>query len=148
MVHREGVQSPRLARRSLVNWLLGMSGGALGIAIVYPVARYLIPPPEGEARAASVTLKINPATVEPNSGDIFRFGSRPGILIRTPGGELRAFSAVCTHLACTVHYRPDLSHIWFACHNGHYDLNGTNIAGRHRGHSSATSSTCGATRSW
>ncbi|HET8580537.1 MAG TPA: Rieske 2Fe-2S domain-containing protein, partial [Nitrospiraceae bacterium] len=41
----------------------------------------------------------------------------------------RAFSAVCTHLACTVQYRPDLIHIWCACHNGHYDLNGINIAG-------------------
>jgi cytochrome b6-f complex iron-sulfur subunit len=28
-----------------------------------------------------------------------------------------------------VQYRPDLSHIWCACHNGHYDLNGINIAG-------------------
>ncbi|MBI4391409.1 MAG: Rieske (2Fe-2S) protein, partial [candidate division NC10 bacterium] len=48
---------------------------------------------------------------------------------RTPAGELRAFSAVCTHLNCTVQYRPDLSHIWCACHNGHFDLTGKNIAG-------------------
>ena len=26
-------------------------------------------------------------------------------------------------------YRTDLEHIWCACHNGHYDLNGRNIAG-------------------
>jgi Rieske Fe-S protein len=44
-------------------------------------------------------------------------------------GELRAFSAVCTHLSCIVQYRPDLTQIWCACHNGHYDLNGKNIAG-------------------
>jgi Rieske Fe-S protein len=36
---------------------------------------------------------------------------------------------VCTHLNCTVQYRADLSHIWCACHNGHFDLNGKNIAG-------------------
>jgi Rieske Fe-S protein len=28
-----------------------------------------------------------------------------------------------------VQYRPDLSHIWCACHNGHFDLNGKNISG-------------------
>jgi Rieske Fe-S protein len=50
-------------------------------------------------------------------------------VLRTPAGELRAFWAVCTHLGCTVQYRPDLEHIWCACHNGHYDLNGINIAG-------------------
>lgn len=99
------------------------------MVILYPVARYLIPPVEGEASVAKVTLKIAPASVKPNSGEIFKFGSRPGILIRTPAGDLRAFSAVCTHLACTVQYRPDLSHIWCACHSGHYDLNGKNIAG-------------------
>ena len=38
-------------------------------------------------------------------------------------------SAVCTHLSCTVQYRSDLQEIWCACHNGHYDLNGRNVAG-------------------
>ena len=60
---------------------------------------------------------------------IVKFGSRPAILIRTPTGELRAFSAVCTHLNCTVQYRADLGNIWCACHNGRFDLNGQNIAG-------------------
>ncbi len=116
-------------RRKFINWFLGTSVGAFLLTMFYPVSRYLIPPPAGESRAAAVTLPVNPADVKPNSGQIFRFGNRPGILIRTPAGELRAFSAVCTHLACTVQYRPDLSHIWCACHNGHFDLNGINIAG-------------------
>jgi len=64
-----------------------------------------------------------------NSGMIFKFGSQPGILIKTPSGEIRAFSATCTHLNCTVQYRDDIQHVWCACHNGHYDLNGKNIAG-------------------
>jgi len=62
-------------------------------------------------------------------GHIFKFGTRPGLLVKTPGGELRAYSARCTHLDCTVQYREDIEHIWCACHNGHYDLNGKNIAG-------------------
>jgi Rieske Fe-S protein len=116
-------------RRSLLNWLLGTSAGAFLVAVLYPVSRYLVPPPAGEAAAGSVALAIKPEDVKPNSGQIFKFGSRPGILIRTPAGELRAFSAVCTHLNCTVQYRADLSHIWCACHNGHFDLNGKNIDG-------------------
>ncbi|NIM49596.1 MAG: Rieske 2Fe-2S domain-containing protein [Gemmatimonadales bacterium] len=116
-------------RRRFVNWLLGTSLGGLLLTLLYPVGRYLIPPAAAEAAANSVTLDLSPEELAPNSGRIFKFGNRPAILINTSSGELRAFSAVCTHLACTVQYRPDLGHIWCACHNGHFDLNGTNIAG-------------------
>ena len=117
------------ARRRFLNWLLGTTAGAFLVSVLYPVIRYLVPPRVTESTAATVTLAVKPDEVKPNTGQIFKFGNRPAILIRTPAGELRAFSAVCTHLACTVQYRPDLSHIWCACHNGHYDLNGINIAG-------------------
>jgi Rieske Fe-S protein len=117
------------ARRKFINWFLNTTVGAFVLSVLYPISRYLIPPPAGESTEATVTLPINPTEVKPNSGQIFKFGNRPGILIRTPAGELRAFSAVCTHLACTVQYRPDLRHIWCACHNGHFNLNGDNIAG-------------------
>ncbi len=116
-------------RRRFINWFLGTSAGAFMVAVLYPVSRYLVPPEVGESTAGTVTLAIKPDDVKPNTGQIFKFGSRPGILVRTAAGELRAFSAVCTHLNCTVQYRPDISHIWCACHNGHYDLNGKNVEG-------------------
>jgi Rieske Fe-S protein len=116
-------------RRRFVNWFLGTSVGAFLAAVLYPVSRYLVPPEVGESTAGTVTLPLKPDDVKPNTGQIFKFGSRPGIIVRTASGELRAFSAVCTHLNCTVQYRADLSHIWCACHNGHYDLNGKNVEG-------------------
>jgi len=125
----EDFERRNVSRRDLLNWFLGTSGGALLISILYPVTRYLIPPNVEESTARTVTLSVKPDSVMANSGQIFKFGSQPGILIRTPGGDLRAFTAICTHLACTVQYRGDLSHIWCACHNGHFDLNGKNIAG-------------------
>lgn len=109
------------SRRRFVDWLLGTSLGGLILSVLYPFGRYVIPPASAEAATASVTPPFAPEEVPPNTGRIFKFGSRPGIVVRTPTGELRAFSAVCTHLACTVQYREDLSHIWCACHNGHYD---------------------------
>ena len=60
---------------------------------------------------------------------VFQFGNQPGLLIRTPEGDLRAFTAVCTHLGCTVRYEPDSKVIWCPCHNGMFDLHGRNIAG-------------------
>jgi Rieske Fe-S protein len=99
------------------------------LSVLYPVTRYLIPPAAGESASATVTLSIRPEDVPPNSGQIFRFGSQPGILVRTPSGELRAFSAACPHLGCIVQYRDDLSRVWCACHNGHFDLNGRVVQG-------------------
>jgi cytochrome b6-f complex iron-sulfur subunit len=116
-------------RRHFIDWFLGTSAGALFVAVLYPIARYLVPPEVRESTAETVTLSVHPSQVKPNSGIVFPFGAQPGILVRTPGGELRAFSAVCTHLGCTVQYRPDLTQIWCACHNGHYDLNGKNVSG-------------------
>jgi Rieske Fe-S protein len=116
-------------RRSFLNWFLGTTAGAFCIAVLYPLTKYLVPPEAEESTAHTVTLSIKPQEVKQNSGQIFRFGSQPAILIRTPNDELKAFSAACTHLACIVQYRSDISHIWCACHNGHFDLNGKNIEG-------------------
>jgi len=116
-------------RRKFVNWLLGTSAAGYLAAVVYPIGRYLIPPPAGESSTTSVTLPFPLEDLAPNSSRAFRFGNKPGILVRTATGELRAFSAVCTHLECTVQYRDDISRIWCACHNGHFDLTGRNVQG-------------------
>jgi cytochrome b6-f complex iron-sulfur subunit len=116
-------------RRRFVNWWLGTTTGAFLASVLYPITRYLIPPRIAESTAATVTLPVKLDEVKANTGQIFKFGNRPAILVRTATGELKAFSAVCTHLNCTVQYRSDLGHIWCACHNGHFDLNGQNIEG-------------------
>lgn len=115
-------------RRRFLNTALG--GGIIGwiASVMYPVVRYLKPPPETGPNVESV-VGAEVDEMVPNSGRVIRFGNKPVNLIRTDSGDFRAFSAICTHLECTVQYRPDLKHIWCACHNGHYDLTGRNIAG-------------------
>jgi len=116
-------------RRNFLNWFLSTTAGAFLVSVTYPLSKYLIPPEVTESTASTVTLSIKPNDVKANSGQIFRFGSQPAILIKDANGELKAFSAVCTHLACIVQYRSDISQIWCACHNGHFDLNGRNVEG-------------------
>ena len=118
----------RKSRRNFLKYFLGGGLTAFAFSVIYPVIKYLIPPKSSEPVPTSV-IADKVGELKANSGKIFRFGDKPGILIDTPEGELRAFTAVCTHLGCTVQYREDLQHIWCACHNGHYDLNGINIAG-------------------
>lgn len=118
----------RTPRRRVVGFLLGGGLFASLVSFVYPVLRYLIPPPVAELSGDEVVAS-KVGDLKPNSSRIFRFGTRPALLLMTAEGEYRALSAVCTHLSCTVQYRNDLRQIWCACHNGLYDLNGRNISG-------------------
>lgn len=115
-------------RRNFLNFLLAVSGiGVLG-TLFYPLLKYITPPKGKEASLSSVSAgKVG--ELRPNSAKIFKFGAKPGILILTKNGEYKAFSGTCTHLNCIVQYREDIQHIWCACHNGHYDLQGRNISG-------------------
>src|SRR5215469_5486988 len=123
----DDLQTRVLSRRSWMRMVFATIAGSCA-ALVYPITRYLVPPPElavtaGEALAGTV------GEMPPNSGKTFRFGSRPALLVRLATGEYRSMSAVCTHLGCTVQYRPESQQVWCACHNGCYDLNGKNVSG-------------------
>lgn len=120
--------SPPLPRRRFVGALLGSGFLATAVAFLYPVLRYLVPPKASDVGGDAVVAG-RVGELKPNSGKIFRFGNRPGLLIHTSSGEYRAMSATCTHLSCTVQYRDDLQQVWCACHNGKYDLNGRNVSG-------------------
>jgi len=116
------------SRRNFLKYLL--TGGILGFAsvVIYPLIAYLKPPKQREVEVSSVKVgKLS--EIEKNSGRIIRFGNKPVILVRTATGDLKAFSATCTHLDCTVQYKNDQGILWCACHNGKYDLNGRNISG-------------------
>jgi Rieske Fe-S protein len=93
---------------------------ALAGTVLYPFVRYLIPPKVTEVAAGSI-VAAKVGDLQPNSGKVFLFGNKPAILVHTAQGTYKAFSAVCTHLACTVQYRGEFGHIWCACHDGHYD---------------------------
>ena len=116
------------ARRRFLGLLLGGGLLASAVSFFYPVLRYLVPPRVIDMGGDSVVAgKVG--ELRPNSGKIFRFGSRPGLLLLGSDGQYRALSATCTHLSCTVQYRGDLRQVWCACHNGMYDLAGRNISG-------------------
>jgi cytochrome b6-f complex iron-sulfur subunit len=116
------------SKRDFLQWILAGGVTAFLGAVLYPIFAYINPPKQAEVEVSSV--KAGKLTeMEKESGKIIKFGTKPVILIRTANDEVRAFSATCTHLDCTVQFRKDFGMIWCACHNGKYDLNGRNISG-------------------
>jgi Rieske Fe-S protein len=115
-------------RRRFLQSLLGSGIGASILSFLYPILAFVLPPRTRGTGSESQEVSQG-GDLKPNSGTVFQFGTQPALLIRTPEGELRAFSAICTHLGCTVSYEPESTSIWCPCHNGIYDLHGRTIGG-------------------
>ena len=122
-------EKPGLARRAALDWLLGLSAVATLWAIAYPVLRFVWPRAQPKGRSKGAVLAGRVSQLPPGSGVVFPLGSKPAILIHTPDGAWRAFSARCTHLSCTVRYREDAGMLWCPCHDGRFDLTGKNAGG-------------------
>jgi Rieske Fe-S protein len=120
--------APSDTRRTLLSWLLG--GGVIASfgSFLYPVIRFINPPQVSEA-AVNEVIAGKVQDLKPNSGKIVKFGNKPALLVRVSETEWKAFSAVCTHLNCTVQYQETSRQIWCACHNGTYDMSGRVVSG-------------------
>lgn len=113
-----------------------IAAGAAGIcytaAFAYPIYRYLASPEEMEASEAAVTeVTLKDAEKLPaGSVLMFKFGTRPAMLIHHTDGKWVAMTAVCTHLGCTVQYEPQADRIHCGCHGGVYNAyTGGNVSG-------------------
>ncbi len=51
------------------------------------------------------------------------------VFLAAAGGDLTAFSSVCTHLGCLVNWDNNKKEFICPCHAGKYDMNGNVIAG-------------------
>lgn len=121
-----------LSRRAFVKVGLGCMGAVYAAAIGYPVYRYLATPALRAGAAAAVTEVVLDKADQLPAGTalMFKFGSRPAMLIHHEDGSWVAFSAKCTHLGCTVQFEPKQQRIFCACHNGVYDMKtGANVSG-------------------
>lgn len=117
-----------MKRRDFIDFFLGASLIGTIASLLYPVVRYLLPRKKIQSSVKRI-LAARVGELAPNSYKVFKFGTSPGILIHTKEGEFRAFSAVCTHLTCTVFYETDTETIFCPCHNGRFDLSGNVISG-------------------
>ena len=103
-------------RRSFLNTLLKTGLVAWVASVIYPVARFLIPPKMAELNVSSIEVGLI-SDFPKSSSKIVRFGRKPIIVIRKESGDFKALEATCTHLDCNVQFKSETEQIWCACHN-------------------------------
>jgi len=59
----------------------------------------------------------------------FQYAGSAAVLVRKQGGELAAFSAVCTHLGCIVQWEKEKQGFLCPCHGGRFSSTGAVLAG-------------------
>ena len=116
------------SRRQFLSRLLSSGVAILTAYVVYPVVRFLIPPPV-PLNAQSKVLAATTDELKPNSAKFFRFLDKPAVLVRLPDGNYEALSAKCTHLGCTVAFEQAKDFFYCNCHGSEYDINGKVIRG-------------------
>ena len=117
-----------ISRRTFLDYLLGFGVLAWLTAVLYPIVEYFKVPKQTEACSIKRRRRLSQRfEAESRKSDQIRKRTRD--TDRHSGRQTQAYSAVCTHLQCTVQYRPDMEKIYCACHGGVYDLNGRNISG-------------------
>jgi len=82
------------------------------------------------ARVPSGAVRLGPSNaLSPGQGATYRdpADGSPDLLVRQPGGELTAMSAVCTHAGCTVGYQN--GQVVCPCHGATYDSRSGAVTG-------------------
>jgi nitrite reductase/ring-hydroxylating ferredoxin subunit len=104
----------------------GLAAGAAGVALTGPRGA---PPDAGDRRGPLVGGEGFWAEVamaaELPAGSALRF-STPAFdgFVVNDGGTIRALSSTCTHMGCTLRFRPDWQDLRCPCHDASFDLTG------------------------
>lgn len=125
----------RLSRRQLLQAGLGaaagMAAGVVGASLVGQRARETIGS-DGEPLVAGDGFWTDVARLdELPEGSAIRFSTAAfdGFVVND-GGTVRALSSVCTHMGCTLHFRPDWQDLRCPCHGASFGLDGRLANGR------------------
>lgn len=113
---------PNPDRRNLVRAGIALTSTGIVATVGYPVVRYLKSSSPVRSVSPDVTSDVcADSTLGPSEACIVRHGQDPVIVVRDSGAQLLAFSARCTHLGCTVRFRPDRGDLYCACHGATFD---------------------------
>ncbi|MBK0370454.1 Rieske (2Fe-2S) protein [Flavobacterium agrisoli] len=117
----EKPQATQINRRDFAKFLTLVSGGLMVGSGLVAAKAYLLP--KEEVQGEHYICKKNEVPVGGTRGFVLEGSTIPYILIHLENGEFRAYEQKCTHLSCSVFYKPGSGIIHCPCHEGSFDAN-------------------------
>lgn len=132
----DGTGRWRLSRRQLLQAGLGaaagMAVGVIGASVQSEAQRRAGMGEDDQPLVAGEGFWVQVARLDevpPGSALRFSTAAFDGFVVND-GGTVRALSSVCTHMGCTLHFRPDWQDLRCPCHDASFDLAGRLANGR------------------
>jgi cytochrome b6-f complex iron-sulfur subunit len=118
-----------LTRRSFINYCLWVGGALTAFLAAIPAISFVIPPSKRIRRSDAEFVGL----LEEFEARPYRYVSFQDdrlIVLLTERGELRALSAICTHMnSCVLTWDARVQWLRCPCHRGAFDANGNIIEG-------------------
>ena len=131
----------RVSRRDLLRVGLGaaagLAAGAAGLSFLRPNNRVPLVDPGRDLVANGRWVQVATLADLPVGGAVrFTTSAFNGYVVND-AGTIRALSSVCTHMGCTLAYRPAWKDLRCPCHGASFDLSG-HLANRASGYAGDT----------
>ncbi len=134
---RPGGSRPwRLSRRQLlqggIGAAAGLAAGLVGVAVAPRTPRETETLGGTEDLVAGEGYWVEVGHLDdlpPGTATRFSTAAFDGFVVND-AGEVRALSSVCTHMGCTLHYRPEWQDLRCPCHGASFDMAGRLANGR------------------
>jgi Rieske Fe-S protein len=129
------------SRRSFLGALLGLAAVSVGALLSVPVLRYILYPVTAKAEDSEWTSVGPVAGLSHVTTPVQRIlalkqrdgwretASQPVVYLIKSGGTIKALSAVCPHLGCTVPWDAGRNEFVCPCHGGVFGPDGTHLSG-------------------
>lgn len=117
----EGQTNHNPARRNFVKTLLGFSVIATLGGVLTPIIGYLFPPARQAGERGNRVRVASLAELQASGGLVVPAEGKPVVLTYSQSANVRAFSAICTHLACVVRWERAGGYILCPCHDGRFN---------------------------
>lgn len=128
--HGSQAEAATIGRRGFVRYLLGFSIVSTIVGVLTPVISYLWPPARSAQAGGGRVLVGTTEEIPPGQATVLPVNDKPVIVVHTQDGQVRAFSAICTHLGCVVEWEEKRGFILCPCHDGRFNaLTGAVISG-------------------
>jgi cytochrome b6-f complex iron-sulfur subunit len=115
----EKQQATNVSRRDFAKFLTLVSGGLMVGSGLVAVKSHLYPKEELEGE--HFVCKKEEVPLGGTRAFVIEGSMIPYILIHLESGEFKAYEQKCTHLSCSVFYKPGTGTIHCPCHEGNFD---------------------------